>query len=773
MATPIGYTKIGTVAYTDKGAYDPYATYNKYNVVLYEASSWVCQQDGVQGITPVEGAQWHLVARGYNLQFDAVPTKNSQNVVRSGGIFDALADLNARKQDVFINASILAQIGGITDKIIASSFIPTSGAVKEAIDNIPGGTGGSNVIVTTTETSLYGKRVRITQGSNFYETDFDGSGVAEFKGITMTGDVVITSTDGTDTAQRIVNLPYFGNYDFSISFWTATLHITTTYAIFNGQTVKAVLNGSVVGTATFGPSSTAGIYEASINVSEQGSYKVQCVYGWRTFESNTVSVTEETTYNETIDGYIAPISLTTPTSEFYGQSISVTRNGVALPVSLAFDSTGAATFTALDSGSYVFTLTYGGEPYTATVTVEAATTYSAVIKMWTATVNISTTSSVLQLQQIVVKKSGVQVGTTQFNAAGTASYIAHETGTYTFECTYDSYPYSSDPVAVTEETTYSTTITAFTATLNITTTSTELYSQTITIKKGSTTVGTTAFSSSGSATFRVHEIGMYTAECTYSGDTYYSDAVSVSEETTYPMSIDISTIETYEITATIYGAVGDTITYTDDNGQQTVTTDSTGKAENVSITITQTTAGVDPSITFTSSIAKDPTDLTADYSKAVTITENMTEIYVMPDATIYWYGNNDNCPTGGGFMQGYKGAGSNWVFNQNSLSISSKSSSLLINKEAIPTQDYSIGKIHYSASVSGGMVYTFCTTQDYGVTTNAVSNMGDRNDITVSGSGIYSLSITQASQGKEGVVIMNNSNASITISCTLYAVWFE
>ena len=459
------------------------------------------------------------------------------------------------------------------------------------------------------------------------------------------------------------------------------------------------------------------------------------------------------------------IKVTTPDASLYGDTLTLSDGTTTLTT--VFDSSGNAEFNGVMMTG-TLTLTTGS--ITRQIEVPYFGNYSQVISLWSATIAITTDSVDLYGETVTVKDSLNQtVGTATISAQGTASVMVSATGTYTVYCS----TLTPEAVVVSAQTTYFVTFHLWTATLSISTTSTALYGKTVSIKKGGTTVGTTAFSSGGSASYRVHEIGIYTAECTYSGDTYYSDAVSVSAETTYPMSIDIITVETYEITATIYGSVGDTITYTDDNGQQTVTTDSTGKAENVSITITQTTAGVDPSITFTSSIAKDPTDLTADYSKAVTITENMTEIYVMPDATVYWYGNNDNCPIGGGLMQGYIGAGSNWVFNQNSISISSKGSSLLVNKEAIPTQDYSIAKIHCSASVSGGMVYTFCTTQDYGVTTNVVANMGDRYDIATSGSGIHSLSITQSSQGKEGIVVMNNSNSTITISCTCYAVWFE
>ena len=43
-------------------------------------------------------------------------------------------------------------------------------------------------------------------------------------------------------------------------------------------------------------------------------------------------------------------------------------------------------------------------------------------------------------------------------------------------------------------------------------------------------------------------------------------------------------------------------------------------------------------ITLYSSTAKNPSDLTADYSKTVYVTEYTTQIYLMPDNALYWYG---------------------------------------------------------------------------------------------------------------------------------------
>lgn len=418
-------------------------------------------------------------------------------------------------------------------------------------------TGGSNIEITTTQTSLYGKDVTISDGTTTVTETFDLTGKALFEGVLMTGDLTITSSDGTSTATGTLTVPYFGNYTKAIAFWQATIAVTTTTSQFNGLTVSAKKNGAVVATGTFSNGS------ATITVPEQGTYTLEVTLDWKTYTSSSFSVTEETTYNETIDGFIAPISLTTPTSEFYGQSISVTRNGVAVPVSLAFSNSGTASFTALDEGTYLFTLTYGGEPYTASVVVSAETTYSAVIKMWTATINITTASSQMQSQDIDVYKGSAKVGTIAFNASGQASYLAHESGTYHFVCTVDGYPFTSADVVVSDETVYSTSITYFGATLNISTSSSDLYSQTITIKKGSTVVGTTAFSAQGSATYTVHETGTYTCECEG-----YSGSATVSAETTYNVTINIFNVT---ITADASVLEGETLTATNGTDTETAT----------------------------------------------------------------------------------------------------------------------------------------------------------------------------------------------------------
>ena len=424
-------------------------------------------------------------------------------------------------------AETAAQIT-IDDHLDPQSTNPVENqAIYDAINSMH--TGGSNIEVTTSQSRLYGKTVTITDGTTTLTGAFDLTGKALFEGVQMTGSLTISSSDGTQTATGTLTVPYFGNYTKAISIWEATIAVTTTTSQFNGLTVSAKKNGVVVATGTFSSGS------ATITVPETGTYKLEVTLDWQTYESSSISVTDQTTYNATLNGFIAPISLTTPTTEFYNMSIAVTCDGVTITPStpLAFNGSGSASFTALKAGTYVFTLTYGGEPYTTTVTVSAATSYSAVIKRWTATINVTTPSTQMQSKSVDVYKGSTKVDTISFNASGSTSYLAHETGTYHFVCTVDNYAFRSADVSVSAETTYSTTITYFAATLSISTSSSDLYSQTITIKKGTTTVGTTAFSAQGRATYVVHETGTFTATCkTYSG------SATVSSQTTYTITIN-------------------------------------------------------------------------------------------------------------------------------------------------------------------------------------------------------------------------------------------
>ena len=92
-------------------------------------------------------------------------------------------------------------------------------------------------------------------------------------------------------------------------------------------------------------------------------------------------------------------------------------------------------------------------------------------------------------------------------------------------------------------------------------------------------------------------------------------------------------------------------------------------------------------VTLYSSVAKNPEDLTADYSKTITITKTQygctTEVYLMPDTvkTLYWWGNENN--TGGWTERNSNSSNARVVnYNTNNIgyNINSGAASLGTNK---------------------------------------------------------------------------------------------
>ena len=394
-----------------------------------------------------------------------------------------------------------------------------------------GGTGGSTIVVSTTETSLYNKNVTISDGVNTVTEQFSALGVATFAGVTMTGSLSITSTDGTETAHATLDVPYYGSYSKAITFFSATIHVTGDNAIFVGKTVKAVKNGVVIASATFA-SATSGA-EADIVVGESGTYTVECQVEWRNVQSASINVSSETTYNASLSCIATTCFLVTSDAAFANADIEVTLAGEPSATETIQFVNSEATYVAVKAGTYTFTVTYQGVPYAVTQVIGDSAPITIVLQRWSATLNITTASSTLYGQSISIYKGSDLVGTTAFDNSGSASFTVHSSGTYKAVCAYDSYPFSTGDIAVTQETTYSATITYFAATLAITTTSSDLYSQTITITKGSTTVGTTAFSAVGSASYTVHETGTYTLDCEG-----YTATQAVSEQTTYNVTIN-------------------------------------------------------------------------------------------------------------------------------------------------------------------------------------------------------------------------------------------
>ena len=106
----------------------------------------------------------------------------------------------------------------------------------------------------------------------------------------------------------------------------------------------------------------------------------------------------------------------------------------------------------------------------------------------------------------------------------------------------------------------------------------------------------------------------------------------IINKTTLVRSLSLS----LELNVTFYSASGETIKYKRQNSDELILlgkADNTGKGNGTIICKDGET------ITFSGDIAKDTTTGTTAYSKDIIITANTTEIKVMPDGAIYWYGN--------------------------------------------------------------------------------------------------------------------------------------
>ena len=115
MAAPEGYTKLGLIGYTDKGTYSDSSTYNRYNVVLFEGSSYVALKDNLTGVEPAnDGTNWRIFAQGFNIE-NAVTTDNFQTtlqnyIANNGTTNQAGFAADARQLNPNIEGSLAKQV---------------------------------------------------------------------------------------------------------------------------------------------------------------------------------------------------------------------------------------------------------------------------------------------------------------------------------------------------------------------------------------------------------------------------------------------------------------------------------------------------------------------------------------------------------------------------------------------------------------------------------------------------------------------------------------
>lgn len=107
MATSEDYRELGIVGYTYKSSYSSETTYNRYNCVEYEGSTYVALKDGLTGVAPSnDETNWKYLARGFQKE-DAkhITIIDKDNYVGSGaGTEVAMQDWADKVADDLKNA---------------------------------------------------------------------------------------------------------------------------------------------------------------------------------------------------------------------------------------------------------------------------------------------------------------------------------------------------------------------------------------------------------------------------------------------------------------------------------------------------------------------------------------------------------------------------------------------------------------------------------------------------------------------------------------------
>ena len=194
-----------------------------------------------------------------------------------------------------------ASLAGLSDVDLTT---PTDGQVltydltnQEWVNADIGASGGSNITVTTTEATLYGQNVTITDGVTTLTETFSPSGVALFEGVTMTGQLTIAS----GAFSTPLNVPYFGNYNPVLSGFTATITVT-----FPADSTCTCTKS--------GETQTAYVSPHTFYVHSAGTYTITATDGVHT-KSDTVTITTDGQTESVTLTYVPDGSTVLPTDD--------------------------------------------------------------------------------------------------------------------------------------------------------------------------------------------------------------------------------------------------------------------------------------------------------------------------------------------------------------------------------------------------------------------------------------------------------------------------
>lgn len=286
--------------------------------------------------------------------------------------------------------------------------------------------------------------------------------------------------------------------------------------------------------------------------------------------------------------------------------------------------------------------------------------------------------------------------------------------------------------------------------------------------------GTEVYTATATGSSQAFEVGQastqYTVTETLDGHTD-SQTVTSSASTGQSTSVSLSVYIT--VTVTLYGAIEDTISYTDATGAK-IQQFASGQTSKSGVNI-KVYKDASHSITFTSAVAKDLSNLSNDYSKTVTITSGTSEIYVMPEGAVYWYGWS----IGEFAAYAYKASGSGASATAPTLAKSPQYYSASQTAHSSGGTQKS-GIVAFSVPVTG---YTKIKT--YGKVSSSIrgtammiaSLANSYTELSTAGTDLttsYSIGDRTISASSEGyIATVVNSSTSGTVSVEHKAIWLE
>lgn len=847
----------GRILIMPKGEWDSMTSYNMLDLVTENGVAYLARQASVgqEPALDTQQAYWQtfgssVIPDNHTIIFDSsndlaanIDGATLQYDSNINFIKVAIDNVSLKYDSVngYIYADVVSSLAGLSDvqlTNIQNGQIIAYNSVSQKFVNIdlPVG-GGSKIKVTTSESTLYGKTVTLSDGVVTLSGTFSNAGEYTFEGVELTGILTISSSDGTDRATRTLPVQYYSLYNVNLTFFEATLTVTFPYSEGASCTLS---DGTTTLTAIGSP--------MAFSVPNAGTWTATVTLDGASKTDSKVISTDGQTESITID--YGTINLTYA-DEYRGVSLTCVNGGTT--ITKAAPSTGnTMIFYPTTTGTWVISGTVGGNTYSVnavvtslsspvSVTLEVIPDGSTVtptddIQTWLECAGITDTSYTTLAEVL----ADTDTYTTLLGDSNACDYMARST-TWASTIVADAdamrllgmYDYACD--ALLANSTWCTAICGSTYFESVLTTKIPV------LTANSQCIASSYYTVANFETYKMFDgntstIGVCNQDYTtlplyvgydftenvhihkvrYVNSQYTNSATfrlqgSDDNSTWNDVSDDINItsasqtlnsvvpnsasyrywrINYSSITATgggqyapnacevqfygrhtaqtdiIVSAPSDTIYYMDNGSPVTLcTTDASGVG---TVDWSDLPTG---DITLYSSVAKDPDDLTADYSKSIKVTKNKVEGYLMPDTGVfYWWGykssNVEEYSTANGWtpQSSRTFIAPTWSTNKVTLSATATTFCGVFSSNTIPMSTTSaLHTIMQGITAESGAYSVLCMRTTKNLTTSPSANYA------IPTSPLQDVTLTNTTAGNYYLGLQANG----VRKSDMYALWYE